>query len=200
MKPFFSHPYCLLNKLSGGSFKSFGRADQWKLLQTAATEPLQIQISSVIHVNANANTANLSIVSIYLNLSYMQWCNGNYGAGSTERLYLVQPACEIDDNFSGSVVINDLKLTNVTWRYKWQISLSKTLTSNYYLFNLKSLVSRIWSDGFTKLHGHYHSSARCWPYVLPNIHSFVTCISIQLYDRTYIDSTKALPLSHYQNY
>lgn len=29
-------------------------------------------------------------------------------------LYLVQPACEIDDDFSGSVIVNDLKLTNVT--------------------------------------------------------------------------------------
>ena len=31
------------------------------------------------------------------------------------KLYLVQPACEIDDNFSCSVIVNDLKLANVTW-------------------------------------------------------------------------------------
>lgn len=28
--------------------------------------------------------------------------------------YLVQSASEIDDNFSGSVVVNDLKLSNIT--------------------------------------------------------------------------------------
>lgn len=28
--------------------------------------------------------------------------------------YLVQPASEIDDNFSGSVVVDDLKLSNIT--------------------------------------------------------------------------------------
>lgn len=30
------------------------------------------------------------------------------------QFYLVQPSCEIDDNFSSSVIVNDLKLTNVT--------------------------------------------------------------------------------------
>lgn len=30
------------------------------------------------------------------------------------KLHLVQPACEIDDNFSSSMVVDDLKLTNVT--------------------------------------------------------------------------------------
>lgn len=29
--------------------------------------------------------------------------------------HLVQPAIEIDDNFPGSVVVNNLKLSNVTW-------------------------------------------------------------------------------------
>lgn len=31
-----------------------------------------------------------------------------------KNIYLVQSACEIDDDFPGSVIINDLKLTNVT--------------------------------------------------------------------------------------
>jgi hypothetical protein len=33
-------------------------------------------------------------------------------------LYLVQPASEIDDYFPSSVVVDDLKLTNVTWDNK----------------------------------------------------------------------------------
>lgn len=39
-------------------------------------------------------------------------CGG--GPQNKTNIYLVQPACEIDDDFSGSVIINDLKLTNVT--------------------------------------------------------------------------------------
>lgn len=35
-----------------------------------------------------------------------------------KNIYLVQSACEIDDDFSGSVIVNDLKLTNVTWAAK----------------------------------------------------------------------------------
>lgn len=35
-----------------------------------------------------------------------------------KNTYLVQSACEIDDDFSGSVIVNDLKLTNVTWAAK----------------------------------------------------------------------------------
>lgn len=33
----------------------------------------------------------------------------------TQSPHLVQPASEIDDNFPGSVVVDDLKLSNVTW-------------------------------------------------------------------------------------
>lgn len=35
-----------------------------------------------------------------------------------KTIYLVQSACEIDDDLSGSVIVNDLKLTNVTWAAK----------------------------------------------------------------------------------
>lgn len=31
-----------------------------------------------------------------------------------KKAHLVQPACEIDDNFSSSVVVDDLKLSNIT--------------------------------------------------------------------------------------
>lgn len=40
------------------------------------------------------------------------------GKKNKTDIYLVQPACEIDDDFSGSVIVNDLKLTNVTWVVK----------------------------------------------------------------------------------
>lgn len=40
------------------------------------------------------------------------------GGKNKADIYLVQPACEIDDDFSSSVIINDLKLTNVTYVVK----------------------------------------------------------------------------------
>lgn len=47
-------------------------------------------------------------------------------------IYLVQPACEIDNNFSGSVVINDLKLTNITCKAQ----MTKTIKLNTLLMRI----------------------------------------------------------------
>lgn len=57
-------------------------------------------------------------VSIFQSTTTWKHCT-NYkifssGGGKKTDWYLVQPACEIDDDFSGSVIVNDLKLTNVT--------------------------------------------------------------------------------------
>lgn len=47
-------------------------------------------------------------------------------------IYLVQPACEIDNNFSSSVVINDLKLTNITCKAQ----MTKTIKLNMLLMRI----------------------------------------------------------------
>lgn len=116
--------------------------------------------------------------------------NGNCRVGPSKRLYLVQPACEIDDNFSGSVVVNDLELTNVTWRCKWQ------RTSNHYWIQTitiwtwwawclrylrLSLVSHLSyeTQSSTAMTTLQTCSARGWPYFY-RLHSYVTCISYQL--------------------
>lgn len=77
--------------------------------------------------------------------------------------HLVQPACEIYNNLASSVIIDDLKLANVTWKHTKQKALYKTAvlkTPTHSLHTNNMNTDHHWlQPGQLRHSGNHHTSS-----------------------------------------